>query len=199
MSAGIFARVIGPQEFALGLSQLGIDGSNPSPSSAESANFRFLQPVALAEAFGDVFSDETDIRPTILSLAGLKDDYAHDGRCCSRRSLLRPFPTRCVTIRTHSRRWPRPTRRPKCPDSVAALLTRSSHQYGPAPAATTSASDRALHSARGSPNLRYPKHASAKKQSASHIAAQRPRDRSTTTTSPAPGVSLAAASLAGAA
>ena len=30
--------------------------------------------------FGDVFSDETDIRPTILSLAGLKDDYTHDGR-----------------------------------------------------------------------------------------------------------------------
>jgi hypothetical protein len=30
--------------------------------------------------FGDVFSDETDIRPTILTLIGLKDDYAHDGR-----------------------------------------------------------------------------------------------------------------------
>jgi hypothetical protein len=30
--------------------------------------------------FGDVFSDETDIRPTILSLVGLKEDYGHDGR-----------------------------------------------------------------------------------------------------------------------
>ncbi len=30
--------------------------------------------------FGDLFTDHTDIRPTILSLAGLKDDYAHDGR-----------------------------------------------------------------------------------------------------------------------
>ena len=30
--------------------------------------------------FGGVFSDETDIRPTILALAGLKDDYQHDGR-----------------------------------------------------------------------------------------------------------------------
>jgi len=30
--------------------------------------------------FGEVFSDHTDIRPTILSLVGLKDDYAHDGR-----------------------------------------------------------------------------------------------------------------------
>src|SRR6267378_700010 len=40
MSAGIFAGVIATQEFALGLSQLGTDGSNPSPSSAESANHR---------------------------------------------------------------------------------------------------------------------------------------------------------------
>lgn len=30
--------------------------------------------------FGAVFSDHTDIRPTILTLTGLKDDYAHDGR-----------------------------------------------------------------------------------------------------------------------
>ena len=30
--------------------------------------------------FGEIFSDHTDIRPTILSLVGLKDDYAHDGR-----------------------------------------------------------------------------------------------------------------------
>jgi hypothetical protein len=27
-----------------------------------------------------VFTDHTDVRPTMLSLAGLKDDYAHDGR-----------------------------------------------------------------------------------------------------------------------
>ncbi len=30
--------------------------------------------------FGDIFSDHTDIRPTVLSLVGLQDDYAHDGR-----------------------------------------------------------------------------------------------------------------------
>jgi len=30
--------------------------------------------------FADIFSDHTDIRPTMLSLVGLKDDYAHDGR-----------------------------------------------------------------------------------------------------------------------
>jgi hypothetical protein len=27
-----------------------------------------------------VFSDHTDLRPTILTLVGLKDDYVHDGR-----------------------------------------------------------------------------------------------------------------------
>ena len=30
--------------------------------------------------FGEIFSDHTDIRPTIMSLVGLTDDYAHDGR-----------------------------------------------------------------------------------------------------------------------
>jgi arylsulfatase A-like enzyme len=30
--------------------------------------------------YGQIFSDHTDIRPTMLALAGLKDDYAHDGR-----------------------------------------------------------------------------------------------------------------------
>jgi len=30
--------------------------------------------------FGEIFSDHTDIRPTILLLTGLEDDYAHDGR-----------------------------------------------------------------------------------------------------------------------
>jgi hypothetical protein len=29
---------------------------------------------------GEFFSDHTDIRPTLLTLAGLKDDYTHDGR-----------------------------------------------------------------------------------------------------------------------
>ena len=30
--------------------------------------------------FNEVFTDHTDIRPTIISLAGLHDDYTHDGR-----------------------------------------------------------------------------------------------------------------------
>ena len=36
--------------------------------------------VAPLGEFGAVFSDHTDIRPTMLHLAGLADDYAHDGR-----------------------------------------------------------------------------------------------------------------------
>jgi hypothetical protein len=27
-----------------------------------------------------VFSDHTDVRPTLMALLGLKDDYVHDGR-----------------------------------------------------------------------------------------------------------------------
>ncbi|HYB63737.1 MAG TPA: hypothetical protein VEC59_00595, partial [Steroidobacteraceae bacterium] len=36
--------------------------------------------VAQLGRFGEVFTDHTDIRPTMLYLAGLRDDYAHDGR-----------------------------------------------------------------------------------------------------------------------
>lgn len=36
-----------------------------------------VRPVGLIDG---IFSDHTDTRPTILQLAGLKDDYAHDGR-----------------------------------------------------------------------------------------------------------------------
>jgi hypothetical protein len=36
--------------------------------------------VAKQGRFDGVFSDHTDLRPTILSLLGLKDDYVHDGR-----------------------------------------------------------------------------------------------------------------------
>jgi hypothetical protein len=36
--------------------------------------------VRQAGATGAVFSDHTDVRPTLLHLAGLRDDYSHDGR-----------------------------------------------------------------------------------------------------------------------
>jgi hypothetical protein len=36
--------------------------------------------VAQQGRFDGVFSDHTDLRPTVLTLVGLKDDYVHDGR-----------------------------------------------------------------------------------------------------------------------
>jgi hypothetical protein len=36
--------------------------------------------VAKQGRFDGVFSDHTDLRPTVLALVGLKDDYVHDGR-----------------------------------------------------------------------------------------------------------------------
>jgi len=36
--------------------------------------------VAPLGTFGDIFTDHTDIRPTLIYLAGLTDDYGHDGR-----------------------------------------------------------------------------------------------------------------------
>ena len=36
--------------------------------------------VRQAGATGAVFSDHTDVRPTLLHLAGVRDDYSHDGR-----------------------------------------------------------------------------------------------------------------------
>lgn len=36
--------------------------------------------VAQLGRFGQIFTDHTDIRPTLIYLAGLSDDYAHDGR-----------------------------------------------------------------------------------------------------------------------
>ena len=36
--------------------------------------------VAQQGRFDGVFSDHTDLRPTVLTLLGLKDDYVHDGR-----------------------------------------------------------------------------------------------------------------------
>src|SRR5260370_17480511 len=39
-----------------------------------------------------VFSDHTDLRPTILALLGLKDDYVHDGRVLVEKPESRPLP-----------------------------------------------------------------------------------------------------------
>ena len=46
-----------------------------------------------------VFSDHTDVRPTVLALVGLKDDYMHDGRVLTEWMEQRALPS---GIRQHS-------------------------------------------------------------------------------------------------
>ena len=62
-----------------GVLHLGLDGSPPAagPSSAgpDSGQITVVQ-----EHLAGPWTDETDIRPTLLYLAGLRDDYEHDGR-----------------------------------------------------------------------------------------------------------------------
>jgi hypothetical protein len=51
---------------------------------------------------GNVWSDHTDIRPTILSLLGLKDDYVSDGRVLSEVLYDWAVPQ---TLRAHRETW----------------------------------------------------------------------------------------------
>jgi hypothetical protein len=62
-----------------GVKHLGLDGSGPTegPSSAGPDSGQITVP---NEHTRGTWVDETDIRPTTLYLAGLKDDYEHDGR-----------------------------------------------------------------------------------------------------------------------
>jgi hypothetical protein len=69
-----WAGFVGP-----GVKNLGLDGSTPSqgPSSAGASSGQVTVP---AENTTGTWTDETDIRPTLMYLTGLKDDYEHDGR-----------------------------------------------------------------------------------------------------------------------
>ena len=61
--------------------------------------------------FGEIFSDHADIRPTILLLAGLEDDYAHDGRVLFEALSPLALPIGLKSFRIRSRLSPRRTRR----------------------------------------------------------------------------------------
>jgi hypothetical protein len=62
-----------------GVKHLGVDGSGPAdgPNSAGPNSGQVTVP---GEHTRGTWADETDIRPTMMYLAGLKDDYEHDGR-----------------------------------------------------------------------------------------------------------------------
>jgi len=69
-----YAAFAGP-----GVKHLGLDGQAPAtgPSSAGPDSGQI---VAAGSGTTGTWMDETDIRPTLLYLTGLKDDYEHDGR-----------------------------------------------------------------------------------------------------------------------
>jgi hypothetical protein len=62
-----------------GVNQLGIDGPSASEGPS-SAGANSGQTVVADYHFKGPWVDETDIRPTIMYLTGLRDDYEHDGR-----------------------------------------------------------------------------------------------------------------------
>src|SRR5215472_10350772 len=69
-----YAGFVGP-----GVAHLGVDGSSASqgPNSAGPNSGQVTVPGANTKG---PWVDETDIRPTIMYLTGLRDDYEHDGR-----------------------------------------------------------------------------------------------------------------------
>jgi hypothetical protein len=71
-----------------GVAQLGLDGSGPAagPNSAGPTSGQTTVP---AEGTTGTWVDETDIRPTLMYLVGLRDDYVEDGRVISQ-ILTRP-------------------------------------------------------------------------------------------------------------
>jgi hypothetical protein len=72
-----FLGVAGP-----GVRHLGVDGSAAAdgPNSAGPDSGQVTVPGSHTKG---TWVDETDIRPTLLYLAGLRDDYEHDGRVIS--------------------------------------------------------------------------------------------------------------------
>ena len=66
--------IVGP-----GVKNLGVDGPQPAdgPSSAGADSGQVTVP---GSGTTGTWIDETDIRPTIMYLTGLRDDYEHDGR-----------------------------------------------------------------------------------------------------------------------
>ena len=69
-----YAAFAGP-----GVRKLGLDGT-PANEGPSSAGPNSGQTEVINSGTTGTWADETDIRPTLIYLAGLKDDYEHDGR-----------------------------------------------------------------------------------------------------------------------
>ena len=69
-----YIGLVGP-----GVKHLGLDGSGPA-DGPNSAGPNSGQIEVVNSGTTGTWADETDIRPTMMYLTGLKDDYEHDGR-----------------------------------------------------------------------------------------------------------------------
>ena len=76
-----------------GVANKGVDGSSAAdgPSSADGANAN-PQLDTSVQNFG-TWADHTDVRPTIMALTGLKDDYVTDGRVLTEDLTITPGQT----------------------------------------------------------------------------------------------------------
>lgn len=73
-----------------GVANLGLDGSS-AQTGPSSAGVNSGQTTVPGSGTTGTWVDETDIRPTIMYLLGLRDDYIHDGRVISQ-ILAKPSP-----------------------------------------------------------------------------------------------------------
>jgi hypothetical protein len=82
-----WAGFVGP-----GVKHLGIDGSAPGegPSSAGDANSGTTTDPQVNNP--GTWLDQADIRPTLMALTGLKDDYVEDGRVLTEDLMAKPGP-----------------------------------------------------------------------------------------------------------
>ena len=83
-----WAGFVGP-----GVKNLGIDGSGPGdgPSSAGDANYGTKTDTQVDNP--GTWLDQADIRPTLMALTGLKDDYVEDGRVLTEDLSISPGKT----------------------------------------------------------------------------------------------------------
>ena len=72
-----------------GVKHLGLDGTSAA-NGPNSAGPNSGQTDVADSGTTGTWVDETDIRPTLIYLTGLKDDYEHDGRVDHRRSCPHP-------------------------------------------------------------------------------------------------------------
>src|SRR4029077_4400258 len=85
-----YAAFAGP-----GVKHLGLDGTSAA-NGPSSAGANSGQTEVVDSGTTGTWMDETDLRPTLMYLTGLKDDYEHDGRVVTQ---ILPAPRRALAAR----------------------------------------------------------------------------------------------------